>query len=170
MHRAEHRRALRREHRRFALTALGVLIVVGLAVSFTAYRHDATATDRLASKIADDVRSTPSSSPAADGPHASASPSMPARGHIELTSWSSTARPFQTVRIQGSYPGAAPRTVLRVQHLERGRWLAFPLPTATDATGRFTTYVDLGERGRHLLRMADEQRHVVSAPVTVLIR
>ena len=170
MHRAEHRRALRREHRRFALTAVGLLAVVGLAVSFTAYRHDATATDRLASKIADDVRSTPSSSPAADGPPPSASPSAPARGHIELASSSSTARPFQTVRLQGSYQAAAPRTVLRVQHREHGRWLFFPLPTTTDGAGRFTTYVDLGERGRHLLRMVDQQRHVVSAPVTVLIR
>jgi hypothetical protein len=55
-----------------------------------------------------------------------------------------SARPFQTVRIQGTYRGGA-GIFLSVQRWEGGKWLAFPLPTKTDQSGRFTAYVELGQ-------------------------
>ena len=56
-----------------------------------------------------------------------------------------SARPFEAVRIQGTYDGGA-ETFLRVQRWERGMWLDFPLPTKTDRSGQFTAYVELGRR------------------------
>jgi hypothetical protein len=49
-----------------------------------------------------------------------------------------SARPFDTVRIQGTYRGGAD-TLLRVQRWEACEWLPFPVPAKTDQSGRFTT-------------------------------
>lgn len=95
---------------------------------------------------------------------------LPGRGgHIELASASYFAQPFQTLRIRGSYPGGPPRTALRVQHREGGRWLMFPLPVTTGATGRFTAYVDIGGRGQYLLRIVDPDGNVASPAITVYV-
>ncbi|HEX6757815.1 MAG TPA: hypothetical protein VF086_05290, partial [Propionibacteriaceae bacterium] len=78
------------------------------------------------------------------------------------------ARPFQTVRIQGTYHGGA-NTVLRVQRWEEGKWLAFPLPTKTDQSGQFTTHVEFGQPGRYQLRVLDPDSGVTSKPFVLLI-
>ena len=36
-----------------------------------------------------------------------------------------------------------------MQRWEGGKWLDFPLPTKTDQSGQFTTYVELGQPGRY---------------------
>jgi hypothetical protein len=59
-----------------------------------------------------------------------------------------TPRPFQAIRIQGTYQGGA-ETFLRVQRWEGGKCLAFPLPTKTDQSGRFTTHVEFDQPGRY---------------------
>ncbi len=64
---------------------------------------------------------------------------------IQLEDLADSARPFQTVRIEGTYRGG-PDTFVQVQRWEGGQWLAFPLPAKTDKSGRFTAFVELGRR------------------------
>jgi hypothetical protein len=80
-----------------------------------------------------------------------------------------TAKPFQTVRIQGTYQGGA-ETVLRVQRWEGGRWVDFPIPTKTDKSGQFTTHVELGQPGQHQLRMLDPDSGVTSKTFVLVIK
>jgi endonuclease YncB( thermonuclease family) len=80
-----------------------------------------------------------------------------------------SAKPFQTVRIQGTYPGGAD-TFVRVQRLEAGKWLDFPVPTKTDQSGRFTAYVELGQPGRYQLRILDPESAVTSTSFVLVIK
>ena len=80
-----------------------------------------------------------------------------------------TARPFETVRIQGTYHGGAD-TFLQVQRSEGGKWLDFPVPTKTDQSGRFTAYVEFGQPGRYRLRLLDPGSGVTSKPFVIVIK
>jgi hypothetical protein len=88
---------------------------------------------------------------------------------IQLADLAESAMPFEAVRIQGTYPGR-PKTFLRVQRLERGQWLDFPLPTKTDQSGQFTTYVELERPGRYWLRVVDPGSAVTSKPFVLVIK
>jgi hypothetical protein len=90
-------------------------------------------------------------------------------GTIQLADLAASARPFEAVRIQGTYSGRA-ETFLRVQRWERGMWLDFPLPTKTDQLGQFTTYVELGQPGRYWLRVVDPRSAVTSKPFVLVIK
>jgi hypothetical protein len=87
---------------------------------------------------------------------------------IQLEDLPESAGPFETVRVQGTYRGGAD-TFLRVQRWEGGRWLAFPLPTKTDQSGRFTAYVELGQPGRYRLRVLDPDSGVTSKTFVLAI-
>jgi hypothetical protein len=91
------------------------------------------------------------------------------RQTIELENLAKSARPFQTVRIQGMYHGGA-GTFLRVQRWEGGKWLDFPLPTKTDQSGQFIAYVELGQPGRYQLRVRDPNSGVTSKPFVLVIK
>jgi hypothetical protein len=58
---------------------------------------------------------------------------------------------------------------LRVQRWERGKWLAFPVPTKTNQSGQFTTYVELDQAGRYQLRLLDPGSGVASKPFVLVI-
>jgi hypothetical protein len=88
---------------------------------------------------------------------------------IQLEDLPDSARPFQPVRIQGRYHGGA-NTFLRVQRWEEGKWLAFPVPTKTNQSGRFTTYVEFGQPGRYQLRLLDPGSGVTSKPFVLVIK
>jgi hypothetical protein len=88
---------------------------------------------------------------------------------IHLEDLADFAGPFQPVRIQGTYRGGA-NTFLRVQRWGEGRWLDFPVPTKTDQSGRFNTYVKFGQPGRYRLRVVDPDSGVTSKPVVLMIR
>jgi hypothetical protein len=60
--------------------------------------------------------------------------------------------------------------LLRVQRWEGGRWLAFPLPTRTDQSGQFTTYVEFGQPGRYRLRVLEPNSGVTSKPFVLVIK
>ena len=60
--------------------------------------------------------------------------------------------------------------MLRVELWEGGTWQAFPLPTKTDRTGRFTAYVELGRPGRYRLRVLDPDSGVTSKPFVLVIK
>jgi hypothetical protein len=80
---------------------------------------------------------------------------------IQLDDLADSGRPFQPVRIHGTYRGGAD-TFLHVQRWEGRKWLAFPLPTKTDQAGQFTTYVELAQPGRYRLRVLDPDAGVMS--------
>ena len=88
---------------------------------------------------------------------------------IQLEDLVKTARPFETVRIQGMYHGGA-NTFLRVQRWEAGKWLAFPLPTKSDPSGRFTAYVEFGQPGRYRLRVLHPGSGVTSKSFVLVIK
>ena len=88
---------------------------------------------------------------------------------IQLADLAASARPFEAVRIQGTYHGGA-ETFLRVQRWERGMWLDFPLPTKTDRSGQFTAYIELGRAGRYWIRVVDPGSAVTSKPFVLVIR
>jgi hypothetical protein len=88
---------------------------------------------------------------------------------IQVKDVVSSARPFQPVRIQGTYRGG-PDTFLQVQRWEGGNWLNFPLPSKTDQSGQFTTYVELGQPGQYRLRVLDPDSGVTSKPFVLAIK
>jgi hypothetical protein len=87
---------------------------------------------------------------------------------IQLEDLAESARPFQTVRIEGTYRGG-PDTLLQVQRWEGGEWLAFPLPAKTDQAGQFTAYVEFGQPGRYRLRLLDPDSGVTSKTFVLVI-
>jgi hypothetical protein len=113
---------------------------------------------------------TQSATPSTTEPPASAPRSGPAAGEaIQVEDVAASARPFETVRIRGTYRGGA-ETFLRVQRWEDGKWLAFPLPTKTDKSGQFTAYVELGQPGRYRLRVLDPSSGLTSKPFVLVIK
>ena len=89
-------------------------------------------------------------------------------GAIELEPATTSAEPFQAVRLEGRHQ-ASPGTFLRVERWERGRWRAFPLPTRTDASGHFTAHVEFGQPGRYRVRVVDPGSGATSEPVELRI-
>src|SRR5215203_3980055 len=87
---------------------------------------------------------------------------------IQVKGLDASARPFETVRIEGKYPSGAD-TYLRVQRWDEGEWLAFPIPTKTDQSGQFTAYVELGQPGRYPLRVLDPDTGTTSKTFVIFI-
>jgi phospholipase C len=125
---------------------------------------------------------TGAAAPQASAPASDPAPEMPAETAdedggdaspgpaptIELQTTADSAEPFETVRIQGRFPAGA-NTYLRVERREGGRWLAFPLPTRTDRSGRFTAHVELGQPGRYQLRVVEPESKVRSDTFVLVI-
>jgi hypothetical protein len=88
--------------------------------------------------------------------------------NIQVEKVVDSAKPFQTVRIQGTYRGGA-NTILRVQRWEAGKWVSFPLPTKTDQSGQFSTHVELGPPGSYRLRVLDPASGVASRIFVLVI-
>ena len=80
-----------------------------------------------------------------------------------------SANPFETVRIRGSYRGG-PETFLLVERREGARWVAFPIQTKTDHVGRFITYVEMAQPGPCWLRVRDPETGVSSELFVVVIK
>jgi hypothetical protein len=87
---------------------------------------------------------------------------------IQLQDLPDRARPFEAVRIQGTYPDAGD-TFLRVQRLEGGKWLDFPQPTKPDSSGQFTAFIELDQPGRYRLRVFDPDSGVASKTFVLVI-
>lgn len=100
-------------------------------------------------------------------PFPSPPPSPPS---IELTTTTLFGEPFQTVSVQGTYAPLDKPVPLRVQRLQRGEWVSFPLPVVTDRTGNFTAHVDLGRTGRYRLRIMDPETETTSDTAVLYIR
>jgi hypothetical protein len=102
----------------------------------------------------------PSDDPTSTGPQGSP---------IQLQRLPAPAGPFQAVPIRGTYRGGA-EILLRVQREEEGVWVDFPTPSVTDASGKFSTYVELGQPGRYRLRVLDPASGITSATFVLLIK
>jgi hypothetical protein len=93
----------------------------------------------------------------------------PEEAGIRVVNSVDSAKPFQTVRIDGTYPGRA-GTFLRVERWEEGRWVDFPVPTTTDRAGKFTAYVEFGQPGRYRLRVLEPDSGVKSEPFVLVVK
>lgn len=96
--------------------------------------------------------------------------SEPAAGSIVLQSTTRVVDELDPVRVTGSYPEAPEGTRLTVQWWQAGEWVDLPLPTTVQATGEFTTYVQLGAAGQQLVRVVDRADGTVSNAITLTIR
>ena len=88
---------------------------------------------------------------------------------IQLEDLADSAKPFEAVRIQGTYRGGT-GTFLRVHRWDGGQWLDFPVPTKTDQSGQFITQAEFGQPGRYRLRVLDPDSGVTSKPFVVVIK
>jgi hypothetical protein len=115
--------------------ALGVLVILSVILLGLLLTRGERAVPSTSSQSATpgDVSSSAGRSPASESGSGSCKGKI-----IQLEDLPESARPFETVRVLGTYRGGAD-TFLRVQCWERGQWLAFPLATKTDQSGRFTT-------------------------------
>jgi hypothetical protein len=157
--------ALPGRNRRLLPTLLVLAVLVILNVAWLGLLLS-----RASGERAVESTGTQSATPSTTEPPASAPRSGPAAGEaIQVEDVAASARPFETVRIRGTYRGGA-ETFLRVQRWEDGKWLAFPLPTKTDKSGQFTAYVELGQPGRYRLRVLDPSSGLTSKPFVLVIK
>jgi hypothetical protein len=88
---------------------------------------------------------------------------------IQLEVLADSARPFQPVRIEGTYRGGAD-IFCGCSAGKGGEWLDFPLPTKTDQSGRFTAHVEFGQPGRYRLRVLDPGSGLTSKTFALVIK
>ena len=155
-------------NRRLQLTLLILAVLIILNVVWLGLLLSRGPGERAAETTSTHSATTGGASTAS--PPAAAEPrSGPAeREAIQLENLPNSAKPFETVRIQGTYRGG-PDTFLRVQRWEGGKWVAFPVPTKTDHSGRFTAHVEVGEPGRYQLRLLDPGSSVTSKTFLLVI-
>jgi len=163
--------ALPDRNRRLQLTLLVLALLVILNVVWLGLLLS-RASDERAGQSSTSQSATPAGVSSSSGPSSASDPrngSAAEQRTIQLEDLADSAKPFQTVRIQGTYPGGGD-TFLRVQRWEGGKWLDFPLPTKTDESGRFTAYVELGQPGRYALRVRDPDSTVTSKILVLVIK
>ena len=152
------------EKKRFGSLALIVTALAALLIGalFFAGSRDGSVTAQSAPTVTATV-SKPTSEPS-DEPTMTGGEESP----IQLADLTDSARPFETVRIQGRYRGGED-TFLRVQRKEGGKWVDFPLPTKANRSGQFTAYVEFGQPGSYRLRVLDPDSGVTSKAFVLLI-
>jgi hypothetical protein len=157
-----------RKKRRSGYLALAATALVALLIGVLVFAasRDRGATAQSVPTVTTSATATvtkPTSEPSDEATHPGGQEST-----IQLEDLPDRARPFETVRIQGTYPDEGD-TFLRVQRLEGGKWLDFPLPTKTDPSGQFTAFIELGQPGRYRLRVLDPDSGVASKPFVLVI-
>jgi hypothetical protein len=158
-------------NRRLRLTLLVLAVLVILNVVWLGLLLS-RASDERAGQSSSSQSATPGGVSPSSGPSSASDPrsgSAEEQRTIQLEDVADSAKPFQTVRIQGTYRGGGD-TFLRVQRSEGGKWLDFPLPTKTNESGRFTAYVELGQPGRYALRVLDPDSGVTSNILVLVIK
>ena len=157
-------------NRRLRLTLLLLALLVILNVVWLGLLLS-RASDERAGQSSTSQSATPAGVSSSSGPSSASDPrngSAEEHKTIQLEDSADSAKPFQTVPIQGTYRGGG-GTLLRVQRWESGKWLDFPLPTKTNESGRFTAYVELGQPGRYPLRVLDPDSGVTSKILVLVI-
>jgi hypothetical protein len=156
-------------NRRLRLTLLVLAVLVILNVVWLGLLLSRASGERAPSSSS--ASATPGGVSSSSGPSSASDPRSGSAEQrtIQLEDLADSAKPFQTVRIQGTYRGGGD-TFLRVQRWEGGKWLDFPLPTKTNESGRFTAYVELGQPGRYPLRVLDPDSGVTSKILVLVIK
>jgi hypothetical protein len=164
--------------RRVLGAALVVLLLVGAVLyyrtstSASVVTPSPTPPSSASSSPVVDPTPTPSTpTPSTSPPEASVEPTAAEVPKIRLHGDSRIlAKPFQTVRIRGTYHGG-PDTFVQAERREgAGRWVAFPLAAQTDRAGRFIMHVEFSAVGHHWVRVVDPKTRVVSDdPIVVVI-
>ena len=164
--------------RRGVVGVAAVLFILGCAVVFyrvvPGFHTSGSSPSTTASSAPTAVASqnaTPGGVSSSAGPAPASDPKngSAAEEPIQLENVADSARPFQTVRIHGTYRGGAD-TFVRVQRSEVGKWVTFPVPTKTNQSGKFTARVELGTPGRYRLRVVDPNSGVASKPFVLVIQ
>jgi hypothetical protein len=144
-------------------------VVTSPAVATTSPSTNAASSSAPSSDVPSS--NVPSSNvPKTNVPSTHVSPSQPpttSRTLIRLSAESNVARPYQTLALTGRY--GKTNTLLRAQQYLGGRWVLFPLPTMTDGSGKFQTFVELAQRGPHRLRMVCPSTGARSNVVSVTV-
>jgi hypothetical protein len=157
-------------NRRLRLTLLVLAVLVILNVVWLGLLLSRASGERAAPSSSS-PSATPGGVSSSSGPSSASDPRSGSAEQrtIQLEDLADSAKPFQTVRIQGTYRGGGD-TFLRVQRWEGGKWLDFPLPTKTNESGRFTAYVELGQPGRYPLHVLDPDSGVTSKILVLVIK
>jgi hypothetical protein len=162
--------ALPGRNRKLRLTLLVLVMLIILNVVWLGLLL-ARARDERAAESTSTQSATPGGVWSSAGPSQASDPRNDSAEEktIQVEDVADSTRPFQPVRIQGMYRGGA-NTFLRVQRWEKGKWLDFPIPTKTDHSGQFTTYVELGQPGPYRLRVLDPNSGVTSKAFVLVIK
>jgi hypothetical protein len=154
------------EKRRFGILVVAAVVLAALLIGAFLFgmSRDRGGTTRSVPTVTAATVSTSASEPSDESTHTG----RREESTIQLEDLPDTARPFEAVRIQGTYGGGAD-AFLRVERWEGGKWLAFPVPAKTDQSGRFTAHVELGQPGRYRLRVLDPDSGVTSKPFVLVI-
>jgi hypothetical protein len=162
--------ALPNRNRRLRLTRRVLTVLVILNVVWLGLLLSRAPGERAVESTSTQT-ATPGGLSSSNGPPPASDPrnSSAEEKTIQVEDSAKDAKPFQPIRIQGTYRGGAD-TFLRVQRWEGGKWLDFPIPTKTDQSGRFTTYVEFGQPGRYRLRVLDPDSGVTSKPFVLVIK
>jgi hypothetical protein len=157
-----------------------VLLNVGLFVAVLTQDNGPSEGQNTVAAHRTSARTSVSSAPAS--PHRTQSASSTSRSEtpapspladdIVLTKNAFVARPFEGVRVTGVWRTAG-LGVRRAVHLEvrrRTGWSRFPLPAVTDASGRFTAFVNLGAPGSYQLRVVGDAGGPTSDSFLVTVR
>lgn len=148
-----------------ACVVVAVIVAVGLtfAVDVTLSSiQNAQSSDRHAHQAAGTKAGS------AGGSHRARN-SAPVHPSIVLDPASTSASPNEIVHLTGRYRHITVRQRLHVQLLRHHGWVTFPLPAVTDASGRFSAFVELARRGPNRVRMIDRRTGDVSNIATVIV-
>jgi hypothetical protein len=157
------------DKKRFRFLALAAVILAALLIGTLLFAsRDSGGVTALSDATNTATATMPASKPNSE-PRDESRDTVRDESTIQLEDLADSARPFQNVRIQGTYRGGA-GTFLQVQRWEGDKWLTFPLPTKTDQSGRFTAHVELGQPGRYRLRVLDPEFGVKSKPFVLVIK
>ncbi|HEY5979985.1 MAG TPA: serine/threonine-protein kinase [Microlunatus sp.] len=171
-------RRLRR--RRVGILAAAAALVM-LATSTAAWLIAEPASSGAPTAALQDARPDPRTSAPSASPSPAASTPVPVLAArdtagpdrvvetIQVKGSTTTADPFETVRVRGTYRGGAHRFV-QVQWWANGGWQAFPVPAKTDGAGQFTAFVELSRPNDYRLRVRDPQTGIASEPFTLVIK
>jgi hypothetical protein len=108
---------------------------------------------------------TPTPTPGVGGQSAS----VPPEPSIEVYGGnSSTAAPFETVQIRGTYHRGAD-TFVHAERRDGARWVPFPLSAKTDRQGRFIIHVEFGASGPYWVRVVDPKTKLASREFVVAV-
>lgn len=165
----KHRRPPRRTGAVVAAVAVVAALSVAAAIAVGAGGGEEDREPARAEQAASRQSGASSPTPSSGGtPDASATPTS--TDAVEAQLGALVAEPMEAVEVSGRVTGVPAGTAVRVQlrHPD-GRWRAFPLEPVVDESGAFLTYVEVGRRGKHEVRVVEPESDARSEPMSLRI-